>query len=116
MKKSREKSSPGEILPQDPLTTWMDEPETRRALTLSLIKDLRAEMGQPSTRSRSNTRKAPELAPTEEVDLKPVAPSTNSKPQAWTREEMLEAGIPENLHSQATWWNSLEEMKEDLNL
>lgn len=38
------------------------------------------------------------------------------QPQAWTQEELDAAGIPENLHSQASWWSSLEEMKEDLEI
>ncbi|PYZ99755.1 hypothetical protein A6K26_006555 [Gammaproteobacteria bacterium 2W06] len=40
----------------------------------------------------------------------------NQAPRPWTTEELNAAGIPENLHAQATWWSTLEEMKEDLNL
>ena len=34
--------------------------------------------------------------------------------KTFSREEMLEAGIPEGLHSVASYWATLEEMKEDL--
>jgi len=34
--------------------------------------------------------------------------------QTWTREEMLEAGIPENLHPMVGWYDSLEEAKREL--
>ena len=37
-------------------------------------------------------------------------------PRSWTTEELNAAGIPENLRSQAGWWSSLEEMKEDLGI
>mgnify|MGYP000061089955 FL=1 len=35
-------------------------------------------------------------------------------PKAFSREEMLEAGIPESLHSMVTWFDSLEEAKREL--
>ena len=35
-------------------------------------------------------------------------------PKTFSREEMLEAGIPEGLHPVASYWATLEEMKEDL--
>lgn len=38
----------------------------------------------------------------------------SSKP--FSREELMEAGIPENLHAIAGWWATLEDMKDDLNL
>lgn len=37
-------------------------------------------------------------------------------PRPWTTAELNAAGIPENLHAQATWWSTLEEMKEDLGI
>jgi hypothetical protein len=36
--------------------------------------------------------------------------------QPRTTEELNAAGIPENRHAQATWWSTLEEMREDLGL
>ena len=35
-------------------------------------------------------------------------------PKTFSREEMLKAGIPEGLHPVASYWGTLEEMKEDL--
>ena len=37
-------------------------------------------------------------------------------PQPFTTEELDAAGIPENLRPLASWWSTLEEMREDLGL
>jgi hypothetical protein len=52
---------PGVIIPDDPLTKWLEEPDTRRSLTKALIEKLRAEKTPPSTSSKSSSEE--DLAP-----------------------------------------------------
>jgi hypothetical protein len=129
MKKSRDQSSPGVILPNDPLTKWMEEPETRRTLTKALIQKLKAEPPQPSTPSGSDSATAPtkfqqlmgRMAQTRQfpVDLQPINPAPQPKaptPGPWTMEDLAEAGLPQDKETLAIagWYSDLEKMKADL--
>jgi hypothetical protein len=66
----------------------------------------------------SDRTKAEELLRRTFGQTSPMQPDEriNQGPRPWTTEELNAAGIPENLHPQATWWSTLEEMREDLGL